>query len=283
MSLTREEIEYYRDRTFWRTPAQQVRDIPGALRFVNATGFCFAFTARRSELPCLWHAACGERHPHYPEHTHSDPYIGLVWQAKDDLPAQKALYYGKAIKARPAMISLAFLPAFYRLIAGGRSEESYIADYMAGALSPAARRIMEAFSQRSPQITAELKLNSGYAHPRKRAEFDRAMAELQMRMYVCKIAEFYDPFTFLWEQFHLRFADQVAQAACLSLDEARHLILRRYFKLMGAASATDIAGLFKWRPGDIASGLQHLVAEGELDPVQVEGERKMYYKFGDAF
>ena len=278
-SITYEQIELWRDRTYHRTPQRQVRDIPGALRFVNETGFCFAFTARRSELPCLWHAACGERHPLYPEHTHSDPFIGLVWQAKDELPARRALYYGKAIKKRPSMISLEYLPAFYRLIATDRSEDRYIADYMAGRLSPAAKRIMDALSERSPQITAELKLSSGCAHPRKRAEFDRGMAELQMGMHLCKIAEFYDPFTFLWDRFTSRYQPEVEAALELSPEQARLQILQQFFRLAGAAADIDIQRLFAWSLADIGRALEALAAEGLIHPVRVENQsnRKLNY------
>jgi len=269
IALKKEQIECYRDYTFCRTPQRQVRSIPDALRFVNAVGFCFAFSARSAELPCLWNAACGERSPVYPEHTHSDPFISLVWQVKDELPAQRAIYYGKAIRQRPAMISLAFLPAFYRLIAGKRGEDRYLAEYMAGALSPAARRIMEALTERSPQITSELKLSSGYAHPRKRAEFDRGMAELQMRMHLCKIAEFYDPFTFLWELFTVRYAEAAEAARKLTSAQARFAILRRYFAIAGAAGATSIQRLFGWPAGDIGQSLEQLLEEGTILPARV--------------
>jgi hypothetical protein len=272
-TLTQEQIELWRDHTYRRTPARQVRDIPAALHFVNEVGFCFAFTARRSELPCLWHAACGERHPVYPEHTHSDPFIGLVWQAKDDLPARRALYYGKAIRQRPSLISLEYLPAFYRLIAGERGEDRYIAEYMAGVLSPAARRIMDALCERSPQITSELKLSSGYAHPRKRTEFDRGMAELQMHMHLCKIAEFYDPFTFLWELFTIRYPEQAEIARSMTAEEARLKILRQYFHLVGAAGPADIQRLFGWRAGEIEESLTRLAAEGEIEPARIKEGR----------
>jgi len=278
-SITYEQIELWRDHTYHRTPRRQVRDIPGALRFVNETGFCFAFTARHSELPCLWHAACGERHPLYPEHTHSDPFIGLVWQAKDELPARRALYYGKAIKKRPSLISLEYLPAFYRLIAGDRGEDRYIADYMAGRLSPAAKRIMDALNERSPQITSELKLSSGCAHPRKRAEFDRGMAELQMGMHVCKIAEFYDPFTFLWERFTSRYQPEVEAARGHSPEQARIRILQQYFRLAGAAAGQDIQRLFAWQPADIDRALEALVAEALIRPVRVEGQNTKKIKY----
>ena len=95
MSLTHEEIENLRDRTYHRTPSLQVRSIDDAERFINNVGFCFAFKTNKSELPSLWHAAAGEREPLYPLHVQHDPYIGLVWEAKDALAAEKKVYYGR--------------------------------------------------------------------------------------------------------------------------------------------------------------------------------------------
>jgi hypothetical protein len=274
VELTREQIESYRDRTYCRTRALQVRSIPAALKFVNRVGFCFAFTAQRSELPCLWHAACGERQPVYPEHTHSDPYIGLVWEAKDVLPAQRKIYYGKALKNRPSMISLTYLPFFYRLVAGQAGPDRYLRDYMRGVLSPAAKRIMEALLDRSPQVTSELKLSSGYAHPRKRTEFDRAMAELQMSLQVCKIAEFYDPFSFLWDLVSLRYLEQIDAARGVTDGEARRRILEKYFEIVGVSEQAAIVRLFQWEPGATTGTLQEMRREGVLVPVLFRGEKK---------
>jgi len=271
---THEQIESYRDRTYCRTRALRIRSIPAALKFVNQVGFCFAFTAQRSELPCLWHAACGERQPVYPEHTHSDPYIGLVWEAKDELPAQRKIYYGKALKNRPSMISLTYFPCFYRLVAGEAGPDRYLRDYMRGMLSPAAKRIMEALIDRSPQITSELKLSSGHAHPRKRTEFDRAMAELQMGLQVCKIAEFYDPFSFLWELVSLRYPEEIAIARGMTDGEARFKILGKYFEIVGISGPEAIARLFRWETGATAATLRQMRDQGLLVPVIFRGEKR---------
>ena len=276
MLLTWDDIENLRDRTFRRQKKWQVRTMAQALAFVKQTGFCFAFTARRSELPCLWHAACGERNPEYPEHTHSDPHIGLVWQAKDDLVAKRSIYYGKAIKQRPSMISLELFPCFYRLFDRLDSPDYFYKDYMAGQLSAAAKRIMEALTERSPQVTAELKLSSGYGHPDKRAEFDRGMAELQMKMYVVKIAEFYDPFTFLWELVSVRFAEEIAISAGLSLSQARQRILEQYFRTVWVAEAAAVQRLFGWPRPVVDEELACLHESGVIKPVTIQNDKKRY-------
>ena len=242
--LTREKIELLRDNTFRRTTKLQVRSIKEALDFVNSVGFCFAFRARNSELPCLWHAACGERKPVYPLHSHHDPYIGLVWEAKDVLPAAKKIYYGKALKNRPSMISLDYLPYFYKLLNNEGKEDAYLRKYISGNLSSEAKKIMDALSENSPMVTADLKLASGMANPQKRTAFDRAMAELQMNMFVTKIAEFYDPFTFLWDLFTNRYPDEIKISGRINKKQARKAILQKYFTIIYISHPDEIKRLF---------------------------------------
>ena len=269
LRLTSEEIEYLRDRRYRRTRLLRVKTIEEALEFVNDVGFCFAFSARNSELPCLWHAACGERNPVMPQHTHHDPYIGLVWQAKDVLSAQRQIYYGKALKKRPTMISLHYFPYFYKLSGKSGDPEQYAAEYMRGDLSVAARRIMDALTEQTPQITRDLKLASGYSSPQKRYEFDQGIAELQMKMYMVKIAEFYDPFTFLWDLVPNQFPEAIQLASQISEDDARREILKKYFENVFVANTSQIIRLFAWPKQVTEEILALLRDEGFLMDVKI--------------
>ena len=276
--MTWEEIEKRRDRTYCRTPLLQVKSIDEALDFVNQIGFCFAFKANNSELPCLWHAAAGERKPVYPKHSHHDPYIGLVWQAKDDLAHSKKIYYGKALKNRPSMISLEFFPYFYRLSRNSLEPDAYIADYMAGNLSSEAKRIMDAMTENSPQITSDLKIAAGFSNPKNRAAFDKAMAELQMKMYIVKIGEFYDPFTFLWDLVDRRFESELEQVKDISRQRAIEKILRQYFKTVFVAKTIDIERMFKWPKFEIEEMLKKLVNEDFIqDGFSIEDKSGQFY------
>ncbi|RQW10466.1 hypothetical protein EH222_02340 [candidate division KSB1 bacterium] len=276
MTLGWDEIENLRDQTFHRTRELQLKDIDDAEHFVNETGFCFAFKMQKSELPCMWHAAAGERDPDYPVHVQHDPYIGLVWDAKDALAAQKKAYYGKALKKRPTFISLDFFPSFYRL-RKQKDGHDYIVDYMRGRLSQDARRIMDALTERSPLVTSDLKLASAMAHPHKRAAFDRAMAELQSKLYIVKIAEFYDPFTFLWDLLERRFADEIAAAKHLTEDAAREKIVTRYFHTVWVSEPAAMARLFGWQPAEIDKTLDSLIEQGRLIRMTVRGEKRPYF------
>lgn len=275
---TWEEIETLRDETFFRTRQHQLRDIQDAERFVNAVGFCFAFKANNSELPCMWHAAAGERDPEYPIHIQHDPYISLVWNAKDALAAEKKVYYGKALKKRPSFIALDIFPAFCRLQGRTHGAEDYAVEYMRGHLSHEAKRIMEALLEQSPLVTADLKLASRLSHPDKRAAFDRAMAELQQRMYIVKIAEFYDPFTFLWDLVERRFAEEIELSRRLNETQARERILAQYFTLLWVSNAVRIKRLFGWPNDAIEHTLESLKSQNVLaDDLAIAGERRPFW------
>jgi hypothetical protein len=278
MTLTIEQIENLRDKTFCRTLGLQLKDVDDAERFVESTGFCFAFKMNKSELPCMWHAAAGQRDPDYPKHVQHDPFIGLVWNAKDALPAAKKVYYGKALKKRPTFISLQFLPAFYLMQKRTNNAEDYVADYMRGELSAPAKRIMDSIWEQSPLVTADLKMASNLAHPEKRSIFDKAMAELQGKMYIVKIGEFYNPFTFLWDVFDRRFEKEILIAKTMTDSEAREKILQRYFQTRWAAHEKEIQRLFLWTPLEVQQTLAALHAKGEIQgDVAIENEKQKFW------
>ncbi len=270
--LTWPEVEARRDRLFRRCKELRVTSIQAALDFVDEVGFCFAFAAKHSELPCLWHAVCGERDPHLPKHIQHDWSVGLVWEARDVLAAERKIYYGKALRSRPTMISLEFFPHFYRA-SGRRGElDEYRDLFRHEALRPPARRIMDALVARAPQITRELKSAAGLSRPKDRYAFDRAMAELQMQLLVVKVGELDDPFTFVWNLVTRRFAPEVAEAITIDPAEARVKILDKYFSTVLVSSPPRVARLFPWAEQDIRDALGELRTAGRVEEVEVEGE-----------
>jgi hypothetical protein len=261
-----ETLETLRDRNYHRTPALRVTNIEDAAAFVQENGLCFAFRAERSELPCLWHAACGRRNPQMPRHTHHDPAIGLVWQAKDVLPEEKRIYYGKAIRKRPTMIALDLFPSF--VAAAGHPSPEELADPFAEKLTPDARRVLEVLLDSPPLPTRVLKEQSGFATSRGRAAFDRAMADLQQALVVVKVAENYDPFSFVWGRLDRWLVRQIEEAAAISTQEGQSSVLARYFERVVTSTAQKARRLFGWDP---APAIDRLLDLGVLVPARVDG------------
>jgi hypothetical protein len=269
--FTFEELEELRDHNFCRKPDLKIETVAEAESFVNRNGLVFAFASKSSELPCLWHAACGQRNPVMPRHVQHDPAIGLVWRAKDELPAGKKIYYGKALKRRPTMISLSLFPYFYS-IKSYRSEEDFGRISEEGKLSAAGRRIMAALMNAPPMKTKELKIAAGCASPKQRYQFDRAMAELQEKLFAVKVAEQYDPFTFIWGRLDRWLVAEVKRSRSISPEEGRAKVCDAYFSCLVAATARHAEGLLRWTPAELEDTLETLLTEGRIsENVEVEG------------
>jgi hypothetical protein len=266
-----EILERHRDHHFRRIPARRVTGERSALQFVNETGFCAAFTAGLG-VPCLREAIEGRREPELPHHIQHDRAIMMTWNLKDALPARKLVYYGKVIGGRPGFIAPAILPAFLKLrVAGG----GYMRLYRRGELSNCARLVMDALTRRGPAETRALKLSSGYAQARHRAEFDRAMKELQEKFLALKVEERYDPFTYVWDTVEHRWSEAIKQARELSLRAAAETIVRRYFEIAAYGSAHTIARLLRIDERLVHASIKRMEKEGWLRcNIRIEGQRE---------
>jgi len=250
-------LEAHRDHTFRRLPARRVTGEQSALGFIDETGFCAAFTPGLG-VPCLREAIEGRREPKLPEHIQHDRAVMMTWNLKDALPARKAVYYGKVIAGRPSFIALELLPAFLRLrVAPG----GYRKLYERGELSHCAKLVMDSLARRGAAETKALKLSSGYAQPNKRADFDRAMKELQERFLALKVEERYDPFTYVWDTVENRWGDALRAARALSPGEAAYRIVRRYFEIAAYGNDRAIARILAIDPALVDRALRRLERE----------------------
>jgi len=278
MSYTWEEVESWRDRIHRRLPRLAVKTKKQALKFIDDVGFCFAFKSDASELPCLWHSVCGVRNPVMPRHTHHDPSLSFVWEMKNVLPGRGKIYYGKVIKRRPTMISLEYLSYFYVLAGRTGAKDEYLTEFMRGGLSPGAKAIMDALSDSSPQVTKGLRLATGKHAPGDRESFDKAITELQVKMYIVKEEELRTPFTFIWAPLRDVFPDQIRKARKISVEAARNKILERYFRNQLIGSVDSIHNLFGWSKQGTYQSLGQLVQDGIIVPhVKVGGKDGKFY------
>jgi hypothetical protein len=252
-----ERLEAHRDRTFRRLPSRRVTNEQSALAFVDETGFCTAFTPGLG-VPCLREAIEGRREPKLPEHIQHDRAVMMTWNLKDSLPARKAVYYGKVIAGRPSFIALELLPAFLRLrVAPG----GYRKLYERGELSHCAKLVMDSLTRRGLAETKALKLSSGYAQPNKRADFDRAMKELQEKFLATKVEERYDPFTYVWDTVEHRWGESLLAARALSAAEAAYRIVRRYFEIAAYGNHRAIARILTIDPALVDRSFRRLERE----------------------
>jgi hypothetical protein len=104
------------------------------------------------------------------------------------------------------------------------------------------------------------------------------MAELQEKMFLVKVAELYDPFTFVWAPLRDIFPAAIRKARRMTPEDARAKILERYFRNQLVSSVPAIARLFRWQRQDIFHTLGRLVRKGVVTTgVHVEGKDHRYY------
>ena len=255
-----ERLEAHRDHHFRRTRTRRITNEKTALAFINEVGFCTGFTAGLG-VPCLREAIVGAREPVLPEHIQHDHAIGMTWRLKDDLPAKKLVYYGKAIAGRPSFIARDLLGAFLRLrVAPG----GYRKLYANGMLSTCAKLVMDALTKRGAAETRALKLTSGYSQPKHRAAFDRAMKELQEKFLALKVEERYEPFSYVWDAIDHRWPDAIREARTLTPREAAYRIVRRYFEVASFANEKTIARLLAIPLDLVESATRRLEKEKKL-------------------
>jgi len=261
--LTRATLEVLRDRTFRRLPHLRVRNERDALRFVRQVGYSFTFSTFGLSAPCLWVAVSGRRHPRWPKHTHHDPGVLLTWELKDVLPAKRLVYYGKLLKGRPTLVSLELLPAFVALIREGRRSGDSLADYRDGRLGRSALRIMDALIETSPTDTPTLRRRTGLQASERTREFERAMTELQRKLWVVKTEEIYEPsFCYRWDLLENWLPEQVTKGDALSRVEALVQVVRTHLRHGIASQERIMARLFDVSLPEVERALGVLAAEG---------------------
>jgi hypothetical protein len=239
----------------------RVRTARDALRFVDALGFCFAFTGGPGGLPGLFDVLA----------TRSvDRMWTWAWRWKDDLATQRRLYYGKVIRRKPSYVSLTMMPAFYALSGNVGEQDDYLQAYREGRLSTLAKGVYE-------HILAEGRVSTWTLRrryvPRREsgARFHRALDELQARFLIAKVAEEEEWRNgFIWDAFHRWMPSVVDAAGSLTAADAAARVLDRYLRIVGAASDPDIRDTFGWSAQLLAqAATRAALARTELGSIAV--------------
>ncbi|MDR7417810.1 MAG: hypothetical protein QN178_02750 [Armatimonadota bacterium] len=235
----------------------RVRTAAGALRFVNALGFCYAFTGGPGGLPGLFDVL---------DTRSIDRMWTWAWRWKDELVTTRRVHYGKVIRRKPSYVSLTLLPAFYALSGNVGEPDDHMQAFREGRLSVLARAVYEHILAHGPISTWALR-RLYVPRGESGARFHRALDDLQERFLVAKVAEEEEWRNgFIWDAFH-RWMPQVVHAAgSLSTPDAAAQVMARYAGAVGAISEHDVTAMFGW-----TLRLTHQAAErARLEPAYLE-------------
>ncbi len=254
-----------------------IKTITQAARFIDQAGFCLLFPIKGLKLPSLWAAVKASS----PRQRRGKPARSFnlaadwdddalrLWGWKDELPRRRLCYFGKYFRGKQSLISLAFLPCFYRLeenfssaLADGslfahhperQPRDEYAQLYREGKISADAHAVCRQLFRHGPQATLELRHGLGWASKRGNVRFKRALDELQRRLLIVHWGVKAE--TRAWESVVYQltpraFPRAVRASARLSPAEASDRIAAQYRRLVPTATAPDAQRLFGWPRAD---------------------------------
>lgn len=270
LSLIR--LQQYRSHTFHYHPNDRLKEKNDAVRFVNERGYIYFWPITGITFPSLWGAVAGERPV---PNEHDDPGH-ISWDWKDSLLGKHVWYYGKVLRKKATIISLAVAPFFYALTENyGSPEDDYLTIYEQGRMTQEAKAVYEALLEKSPLDTISLRKTARLTSHESESRFNRALSDLQADFKIMPVG------VVDAGSWHYSFAyDLVARHEPSMLENARYIgemdarrkILELYFQSVGAAQHRDLVHLFGWKLLDIDLTLASLVrAKAIKDHESIDG------------
>jgi hypothetical protein len=262
--LSAQKISDYRSVTFRTRSNLVLRNPEQAVDFVNERGFIYFWPNKDYLLPSLWNAVAGDR-PVPKEHD--DPG-NITWGWKDEMLGKQRWYYARLVRKRNTILSLADSPFFYALSPNyGDFENDYVDQYEMGVLTMEAKNVYEALLREGPLDTLALRKTARMASQESDTRFSKAIETLQVEMKILPIgiAEVGAwKYAFIYDIAARHFPQLDAQARQISEEEARHHLVRRYIRSLGAAPEKEIHRLFGWRPVDCQRAIDDCIQAGEM-------------------
>ncbi len=252
-SLDLKQIERQRDVIYRRTRALRVQTMRDAARFIDAVGFCLLFASTRNvELPSLFEAVKGRRDAHIDDW---DADSDRVWGWKNDLPATRRAYYGKALTGKPMFISLEMLPYVIALAAPANVR----AEYQRGRVSQEAKRVHDALAAMGPTPAMALRAATGLDN----ARYHRALDELQRALVVAPVGATLERGAWASQIFDLVarwFPRQCERAQKIDTAAAYRAIVKRYVTTTLASTVPMVVRVFGLPRERVDAAVDALVA-----------------------
>lgn len=260
--LDLELVKAYRAKTFCHD--QHLTSKAAAIDYVNQRGFIFFWPISGITLPSLWVAAAGDRPV---ADAHDDPGH-VTWGWKDSLLGQHAWYYGKIVRKKATIISLALAPSFYALSENyGSPEEDYLTLYEQGRLTQEARSLYQALLEHGSLHTVALRKAARLTSAESDARFNRALTDLQANFLIAPVGVADAGawhYAFFYDIVARAYPDLLENSRFLGEFDARQNLVKAYLNSVGVAQLRDLSLLFQWNASDLERTLERLVKSGLL-------------------
>ena len=267
-----EHLQMYRARTFRLLPELRLKERDQAVEFVTQRGFVYFWPITGTIFPSLWAAVAGDR-PVADEHD--DPGH-VTWGWKDALLGQRQWYYGKILRKKATMISMAVAPCFYALSENfGAYEEDYLTQYEQGRMTLEARQVYETLLSEGALDTLALRRATHMSSPASEGRFNKALVDLQSDFKIAPVAVSQAGgwrYAFVYDVTARYYPEIPEQAQAITEDTARQVLAELYFRSVGAAPIAELAKLFGWKQNLAARTVERLAENSRVKTdVAIEG------------
>lgn len=278
VELTVERLDRYRQSTFRMLPELRLGDKEEAVGFVNERGFVYFWPIKGITFPSLWTAVAGDRPV---ANAHDDPGH-VTWGWKDEMLGTGQWHYGKILRGKATMISLAILPYFYATSDNfGDPEDDYLQLYEDGLLSREAKSIFEALLYEGPLDTVNLRRVIHMTGKASNSPFERGLTALQRDFKIMPVGVSQSGgwrYSFIYDCVHRVYPDLPAAARPITRRQAMEELADLYFVSLGAATAANLRKLFQWPGKDVERTLQGLVSREKIQAdCRLEGVSGEHY------
>ena len=242
------------------TAKYRVRSADQLVRMVDKLGFCFAFTLRAGDAPLpagFDHLSTNDEGRKW----------GWIWEWKDELAAERRLYYGTLLVRKPTFVSLAMLPTLYATFGRAGEPDDHLEDLRAGRLSDISRRIIDFLAASGETQTKRMRSALGIVSKEGRRDYDKAIDEVQRLMYVAlvrAVGEGREDYNYTYDLFGRRYPDAVKAAEHLSSADAMRALLEHALDLAGALTVRQLERLFEWGEDRTARTIERVESAGGL-------------------
>ncbi len=241
---------------------RRVATLAGAVKFIEAAGFCTLFPVANVPLPSLYCAATGRDAD---DGVMFDEHFEKIWHWKDELPRRRRAYYAKYFRGKGTFISREYLPYFLVMREAATTPEDHERFYQQGRIHDDARAIWRALAEYGPLATLELRHACKMETTAGNVRFKRAILDLQCLLAVSHFGSEQETGAWASGKYELTsraFPGETAAAFEIEPQEARAMLAAQFVQLNSGRQSMQLARLFGWTKAQAEAALR--AANGDI-------------------
>ncbi len=273
-----EEIRDLRIRNYRQTPELIIKNRDDAIEFIKEMGICLLFPSDKVELPNLLQGVYGMPHPMIND-THWDKETTWTWSLKDSIPETQQAFYGKFIQDKGTFLSPDFITYFYSIFNLSSKADNFRSLYQTGEITQYSKSVAELILKEGSLSAKTLREKLNMTNRKGGVAFQQAITNLQTKLIVTNFGTDTEhgkiPST-KYELVTRVFYDEVERSQQITPDEARKIVVNRYFDTAVGTNEKEVSQLFGWNIKIVESIFKELLELGKITTLDANNEDHYY-------